>query len=94
MSSQENMLKHKHTNVFLNSFESNSQKVENINNFLELETTNSKTESWNKMDKTGKIKLLNEYVDSIIEKHSLETTDISDLKKYLIDSLDKKSYSM
>jgi hypothetical protein len=90
MNSQENMLKHKHNNVFLNSLDSNITKVENINNFLELETTNSKTESWNKMDKTGKIKLLNEYVDSIIEKHNLETNDITELKKYLIDSLDKK----
>ena len=90
MNSQENMLKHKHTNVFLNGFDSNSKKVENINNFLEKETTNSKGESWNKMDKTGKIKLLNEYVDSIIEKHNLEPNDISYLKKYLIDSLDKK----
>ena len=90
MNSQENMLKHKHNNVFLNSLDSNTTKVENINTFLEKETTNSKTESWNKMDKTGKIKLLNEYVDSIIEKHNLETNDITELKKYLIDSLDKK----
>jgi hypothetical protein len=84
------MLKHKHTNAFLNNYETNSKKVDNINNFLEKETTNSKSESWNKMDKTGKIKLLNEYVDSIIEKHNLELTDITELKKYLIDSLDKK----
>ena len=84
------MLKHKHNNVFLNGFDYNSKKIESINNFLEKETTNSKGESWNKMDKTGKIKLLNEYVDSIIEKHNLEPNDISDLKKYLIDSLDKK----
>jgi len=90
MNSQENMLKHKHTNTFLNNYETNSKKVENINNFLEKETTKSKNESWNKMDKTGKIKLLNEYVDSIIEKHNLELTDITELKKYLIDSLDKK----
>jgi hypothetical protein len=90
MNSQENMLKHKHTNAFLNNYETNSKKVDNINNFLEKETTNSKSESWNKMDKTGKIKLLNEYVDSIIEKHNLELTDITELKKYLIDSLDKK----
>ena len=90
MNSQENMLKHKHTSVFLNSFDYNSKKVENINSFLEKETTISKSESWNKMDKTGKIKLLNEYVDSIIEKHNLELNDITELKKYLIDSLDKK----
>ena len=83
MNSQENMLKHKHTNAFLNNYETNSKKVDNINNFLEKETTNSKSESWNKMDKTGKIKLLNEYVDSIIEKHNLELTDITELKKYL-----------
>ena len=41
MNSQENMLKHKHTNAFLNNYETNSKKVDNINNFLEKETTNS-----------------------------------------------------
>ena len=88
MNSHETILKHKHKNVFLNSFD--TKKVENINNFLENETKMSKSEPWNKLDKTAKIKLLNEYVETIVEKHNLSETDTADLKKYLIDSLDKK----
>jgi len=84
----------KYKNVFLNSFDNKSSyentKIDNINSFLEKESTNNKTESWNKLDKTGKIKLLNNYVDSLIEVNHLSPTDVSDLKSYLIDSLDKK----
>ena len=85
----------KHTNVFLNSLEHNTndyetKKIDTINSFLEKESTNNKTESWNKLDKTGKIRLLIEYVDSIIETHHLSPTDVLELKQYLIESLDKK----
>ena len=84
----------KYKNVFLNSFDNKSSyentKIDNIKSFLEKESTNNKTESWNKLDKTGKIKLLNNYVDSLIEVNHLSPTDVSDLKSYLIDSLDKK----
>ena len=65
-------------------------KIENINSFLEKESTNNKSESWNKLDKTGKIKLLNVYVDGLSVVHNLTSNDAADLKAYLIDSLDKK----
>jgi hypothetical protein len=85
----------KHKNVFLNSLESSkndyeTKKIDTINTFLEKESTNNKTESWNKLDKTGKIRLLIEYVDSISETHHLSSNDVTELKRYLIESLDKK----
>jgi hypothetical protein len=82
----------KYKGVFLNSFDNNYEttKVANINTFLEKESTNNKTETWNKMDKTGKIRLLNTYVDDITSLHNLSTTDVLVLKQYLIESLDKK----
>ena len=85
----------KHKNVFLNSLETTkndyeTKKIDNINSFLEKESTNNKSESWNKMDKTGKIRLLINYVDSIIELHKLTPIDVDELKQYLIESLDKK----
>jgi len=82
----------KYKGVFLNSFDNNYEttKVANINTFLEKESINNKTESWNKLDKTGKIRLLNNYVDDLIELHNLSTTDVTILKQYLTDSLDKK----
>ena len=94
MSTEEVDLNMKHKQVFLNSFEGKnsyqSKKIDNINSFLEKESSNSKNESWNKLDKTGKIKLLNNYVDELIETYSLTLSEINDLKKYLIESLDKK----
>ena len=82
----------KYKGIFLNSFDNNYEttKVATINTFLEKESINNKTESWNKLDKTGKIKLLNQYVDDLITTHNLSVIEVVDLKKYLIDSLDKK----
>ena len=62
----------KYKSVFLNSFDNNSNKyettkIDNINSFLEKESINNKTETWNKLDKTGKLKLLNNYVDSLVQ---------------------------
>ena len=84
----------KYKNVFLNSFDNKSSyentKIDNINSFLEKESTINKSESWNKLDKTGKIKLLNNYADSLIETNNLSPAEVIDLKHYLTDSLDKK----
>jgi hypothetical protein len=87
-------LNNKYKNVFLNSFDNKSSyentKIDHINTFLEKESINNKTEAWNKLDKTGKIKLLNNYVDSLITVNNLSATDVAELKHYLTDSLDKK----
>ena len=82
----------KYKGIFLNSFDNNYEttKVATINTFLEKESINNKTEAWNKLDKTGKIKLLNNYVDSLITVNNLSATDVAELKHYLTDSLDKK----
>ena len=82
----------KYKGVFLNSLDNNYEntKITTINRFLEKESTNNKTESWNKLDKTGKIRLLNTYVDDITQLHNLSPTEVAALKLYLIDSLDKK----
>jgi hypothetical protein len=82
----------KYKGVFLNGFDNNYEttKVATINTFLEKESINNKTESWNKLDKTGKIRLLNAYVDDIAIPHNLSTTEVAALKHYLVDSLDKK----
>ncbi len=65
-------------------------KKANIDLFLEKEKNLNKNESWNKLDKTGKIKLLTEYVNLSAANFSLNETEISEFKSYLIDSLDKK----
>ena len=84
----------KYKSVFLNSFDNNnkyeSTKIDTINSFLEKESNNNKTESWNKLDKTGKLKLLNNYVDSLVVVHNLTAKESDDLKQYLAESIDKK----
>ncbi len=82
----------KYKGVFLNSLDNNYEntKINTINKFLEKESTNNKTESWNKLDKTGKIRLLNTFVDDITQLHNLSPNEVAALKLYLIDSLDKK----
>jgi hypothetical protein len=66
--------------------------VKNVDSFLEKETKKNKTDTWNKIDKTSKIKQLNEYVDKIIltEYENVTEEERSELKKYLELSLDKK----
>ena len=66
-----------------------SKKV-NIDLFLEKEMNLNKHVPWNKLDKTGKIKLLTEYVNLSAINFSLNETEIAEFKSYLIDSLDKK----
>ena len=82
----------KYKNVFLNGFDNNYEttKVATINTFLEKESINNMAVSWNKLDKTGKIRLLNAYVDDIAPLHNLSSVEIVALKHYLVESLDKK----
>ena len=85
----------KYKSVFLNSFDNNSNKyettkIDNINSFLEKESINNKTETWNKLDKTGKLKLLNNYVDSLVQINNLSIKETDELKLYLAESIDKK----
>ena len=82
---------HKYKNLLYNDKgNSNKNNMENVNLLLEKESKLNKNESWNKLDKTAKIKLLNNYVDLITPQHNLSAQEITELKLYLTDSLDKK----
>ena len=63
-----------------------------VDSFLEKESKKNKTDTWNKIDKTSKIKQLNEYVDKLNALDYAEMTEEEriNLKKYLEESLDKK----
>jgi hypothetical protein len=84
----------KYKSVFLNSFDNKnkyeSNKIDTINSFLEKESNNNKTESWNKLDKTGKLKLLNNYAESLVSVHNLSVKEKEELAVYLAESIDKK----
>jgi hypothetical protein len=66
--------------------------INSVDSFLEKESKKNKTDTWNKIDKTQKIKQLNEFVDTIImtEYANLTEDERIILKKYLEESLDKK----
>jgi hypothetical protein len=65
-------------------------KKANIDLFLENESNLNKHEPWNKLDKTDKIKQLNEYVNLSAGTFLLTDAEIADFKSYLVDSLDKR----
>lgn len=63
-----------------------------INNFLENESNENKNESWNKLDKTQKIKKLNIYAESIAkDTFELNNENVKVLKQYLLKCLDRKN---
>jgi hypothetical protein len=62
----------------------------NIDSFLDKESKMNKFEPWNKLDKTEKIKQLGDYVDGLINTHSLTDDEVKDIKTYLSSCLDKK----
>ena len=65
-------------------------KSDSINRFLEKETISNKKESWNKINKTTKIKLLYEYAERISSDYTLSNIEIKSLKLYLKSCLDRK----
>ena len=61
-----------------------------LDKILEKESTLNKKEPWNKLDKTLKVKKINNYVDNIlIKKFSLTKEETETTKQYLIQSLDR-----
>ena len=68
----------------------NIANIANIDLFLDKESKMNKNEPWNKLDKTDKIKQLNEYVNLSAGTFLLTDAEIADFKSYLVDSLDKR----
>jgi hypothetical protein len=61
-----------------------------ISNFLTNESSANKKETWSKLDKTQKIKHLNNYADLLTVQDKLTEEQKANLKKYLVRSLDRK----
>lgn len=62
----------------------------NIDAFLEKESIQSKNEPWSKLDKTIKLKKLNDYANQICDEYELSPTELKTLKKDLSSYIDKK----
>jgi len=85
----------KYKNSILNGvpFETDNNNHSNITNvdlYLEKESNSSKNETWSKLDKSIKIKKMNDYVNLISKEYKLSALEIKTLKKDLNNYLDKK----
>tara|TARA_B100001094_G_C18138081_1_gene776295 strand:- start:856 stop:1284 length:429 start_codon:yes stop_codon:yes gene_type:complete len=68
----------------------NIKQSKHMNLILHNETSNSKKEGWCKLGKTEKIVKFNSYVDKLSQNNNLNDTNSETLKRYLIESLDRK----
>ena len=56
--------------------------MSNIDIFLNKECKLNKCEPWNKLDKTEKIKQLNDFVEALITEYTLTDEEVKDIKNY------------
>lgn len=70
-----------------------SSDISDIDLFLEKESNLNKNEPWSKLDKTAKLKKLNEYANSVSKEHKLTAAELKSLKKDFTTFLDKKQLS-
>ena len=60
-----------------------------LEEMLEQEKQNNKTEAWNKIDKTMKIQKLHAYAEKYGKEHGFPVKDIKMLKGFFVEALDK-----
>ena len=72
--------------------ENDTKKSKNdVDKLLKEESDKNKKEQWSKLDKTDKIKKVNEYISKTLkEDMQLSNSEISELKKYMLNCIDKK----
>ena len=61
-----------------------------IDDILEKEKLNSKSEPWSKLDKTVKLMKLRKFADTYTKENSLSSKDVKALNIFLSSSLNKK----
>jgi hypothetical protein len=60
-----------------------------IDNMLEKEKQQNKTETWNKLDKTVKIQKLHAFAEKYGKEHGLPVKEIKNLKVFFVECLEK-----
>ena len=69
----------------------NCSKSENVESYLDNDMEETKNKPWSKLDKTIKIKKMEEYVEmSVKQKNNLDENEVNILKQYLVDCFDNK----
>jgi len=81
----------KYKSMFLNSKPTKELKdLSNLDKFLEDEKNNNKSEPWSKLDKTNKIKKLQDFVLKYSGENELNEEETKTLMTFFKDCLDKK----
>ena len=70
-----------------------SDNINTLDQLLEKEKINSKSDPWNKIDKTTKIQLLHSYAERYGVEHKIPAKDIKNLKTFFTESLNKGKLS-
>jgi len=63
--------------------------IDAIDQLLETEKANNRTESWNKLNKTVKIQKLHSYAEKYGRDQGLPVKEVRNLKTFFVDCLDK-----
>lgn len=86
------MLQNSKNNVLLKNITDDLSNCNLFNNINENDDNNLNI-SWNKLDKSKKMKKINEYIEQISKKYKLSQNEIETLKSYLSSIIDKKFLS-
>ena len=65
--------------------------ISKLDILLDEESEQNKKESWNKLDKSVKMKKITEYIKTLTIKHKLNDVEISSLNEFINSNLDKKN---
>lgn len=66
-----------------------TMRMTSLDNLLELEKQQNKSDHWNKLDKTRRTQLLHAYAEMYCREKELSVKETKSLKLYFNDSLDK-----
>ena len=72
---------------------SNVIQQKNVDEFLDIEKQQNKTETWSRLSRTIKIQLLQQFSEKYGKEHTYSISQIKQLKNFLRDALDTKKIS-
>jgi len=79
----------KYKNLFNSTTTINEDNYNKVEELLEMEKQHNKTETWNKLDKTIKVRNLHQYAEKYGKEHNIPVKDVKALKQFFIACLEK-----
>ena len=82
----------KYNNMLLSKNKEKTYTQNTIDEFLNKEKNNNKTVPWNKLDKTEKLKKLQDFSDVLVNEHKLNISEKPSVILYLKNCLERKRF--